>query len=303
MKLMSKSLTVPVFLAVFVASIAAVSVPQYRFLNPGNYPGAFETFPNGVSSTEISGYYLQPGGGTYGYLQTSKGFVTAQPVGSASSYLGGINLSGLAVGGFCQGSHCDGAPFAAHGYTYDSTTGSTTTIDYPGAMFTAAYGISSAGQIVGGFCPTDPVCPRDLFYVARHGFLDNNGVFTQLGFPGSEGTTAFGINKAGTIIGEYETRLLNHSFIYQNGVYTDLNYPGANWTIATGINDLGVVVGHYQDTLGNENGFMYCKGQWAQIFVKPGYPGLMGGINNANDLVGNWFNSSGAVPFLAVTKP
>jgi|SRR5579872_512108 len=281
---------------------AAVSVPHYVFLNPGNYPGAASTYASGVSLAQIVGYYIPAGGPvpSAAYIQTAEGFITAQPVGSASSYLRGINANGLAVGGFCQQPVCINA-FASHGYTYDSGTGVTTTIDFPGAMATAAYGINGSGEVVGGYCTTSNVCPNDLFLVATHGFLDNNGVFTQLDFPGAEGTTAFAINKAGVIVGEYETRLLNHSFLYQNGIYADLNYPRANWTVATGINDLGVVVGHYQDALGNLHGFMYYQGQWAQM-DKPGYTSAILGINNQNDLVGNYYTSTGTLPFLAVPK-
>ena len=283
-----------ILVCVAVAALAA-TVPHYIFSSAGNYPGAFETDPNGANLSQIVGYYV-PRGGSFvsaGYIETVKGFVTAQPAGSANSYLFSINSGGIAVGGYCEGSTCDGAPFGAHGYTYDSSTGATTTINYPGSQSTVAYGISDAGVIVGGFCPTRPLCPIGLALTSDHGFIDDNGVFTQLDFPGATETTAFGINNTGTVVGIYTNGVIQHGFIYQNGVYTDINFPGANWSEATGVNDLGVVVGHFQDASFNVNGFMYYKGQFAQINVQPGHTTAIWGINRRNDLVGTWLGARG----------
>ena len=253
--------------------------------------------------------FFPPGGpGSHGYVQTGASFLAAEPTGSYSSYLWAINDSGLAVGGFCQGDGhtCDSAPFAHHGYTYDFSTGATTTIDYPGAGTTAAYGINDSGVIVGGFCVQGVSgCPLDLFLGSSHAFMDDNGVFTQLDFPGADETTAFGINNSGAIVGVYEIHgqtTTVHGFLYQNGVYTDLNYPGANWTFANGINNAGVVVGYYQDTLDRVFGFMYYKGQWAQINARSGGATAILGINDHNDLVGTWSGFNGLHGIVGVPK-
>lgn len=290
--------------AALLTASAAISVPKYQFTQAGNYPGAALTNPNGANLGQIVGYYYQTGLGTFGYVQTGDSFVTAQPTGSADSYLWSINANGLAVGGFCQGSNCTGAPFAAHGYTYDSATGGTTTIDYPGATTTAAYGISDSGVVVGGWCVQGfSACPTNLFYVASHGFIDDNGAFTQLDYPGSDGTTAFGVNSGGTVVGTYSTFGSNgviHGFLYGNGTYTDLNFPGANWTEALGINDGGMVVGSYQDAEGFVFGFMYYSGQWAQINARSGGATSIIGINDHNDLVGTWSGFNGPHPIKGV---
>ncbi len=267
----------------------AVSVPHYVFTQ-ANYPGASLTNANGANLSQIVGYYTTPVGQTLGYIETGSSFITAQPAGSCSSYLFAINGNGVGAGGFYpHGAPACGAPFAAHGYTYEYATGAITTIDYPGAGSTAAYGINDSGVIVGGFCVQGVAgCPIDLTLGSSHAFMDDNGVFTQLDFPGAELTTAFGINNAGAIVGIYTTTAVEHSFIYQNGVYADLNYPGANWTIAQGINNAGVVVGYYQDTLDRVFGFMYYKGQWAQINARSGGSTAIIGISNHNDLVGTW---------------
>ena len=281
------------------SAIAGVSVPNYMFTQAGIYPGAALTNANGDNLTQIAGYYFPPSSASHGYVQTGASFITAEPPNSSSSYLWGINTSGLAAGGFCQGSSCDSAPFGAQGYTYDSTTGAITAIDFPGSMSTVAYGVSALGVVVGGFCPTNTLCPLNLFYIASHGFIDDNGTFTQLDYPGSDGTTAFGVNNTETVVGTYSTFGGNgviHGFLYQNGAYTDLNFPGANWTEATGINNSGVVVGYYQDSQGGVFGFMYYNGQWAQINARSGGTTNIFGINDHNDLVGTWSGPNGHNP-------
>lgn len=50
-----------------------------------------------------------------------------------------------------------------------------TSIDYPGAAQTIAYGISTAGEIVGEYGPDD--------YINTHGFLYSNGQFTTFDYP------------------------------------------------------------------------------------------------------------------------
>ncbi len=288
------------------ASIAlAVTFPSYVFTQAGIYPGSAQTYPSGASLTRIVGFYMQPGGGDYGYIQTGKTFMTAQPSGSLDSYLFSINANGLAVGGYCTpGANVCGALSGNHGYTYDYVTGATTDVDYPGAATTVAFGVNDSGMIVGGFCVHGTTgCPLDLFLGSSHAFMDGNSTFTQLDFPGADETTAFGINNGGAIVGVYEINgqaTTVHGFLYQNGTYTDLNYPGANWTEATGINNAGVVVGHYQDTLDRVFGFMYYNGQWAQINARSGGDTGISGINNRNDLVGTWSGFNGLHPIKGV---
>jgi probable HAF family extracellular repeat protein len=278
-------------------AVVCLSTPDYFFTYAGSYPGAAETFPNGLNARQTTGYYLQPGGGSFGYIQTNDSFITAQPSGSIDSYLFAVNSAGVAAGGYClAGAAVCGNLFGEHGYTYDYHTGATTSIDYPGAATTVAYGISDSGTIVGGFCDQDTSgCPLDLFLGSSHAFVDSNGTFSQLDFPGADETTAFAINNAGTVAGTYEingTTTTVHAFIYQNGQYTDINYPGANWSEAQGINDRGVVVGYYQDANLVVYGFMYSQGQFAQIAVM-GNSTAVTGINDHNDLVGTWTNSQG----------
>ncbi len=295
---------------VFVFSLSSsangATAPHYAFSYAGSYPGAAQTYPNGVNLTLIVGYYVSTAPATLGYIQSGRAFITAQPTGSLDSYLFSINSNNLAVGGFCYASDTGacGDLSAAHGYTYDYNSGATTIIDYPGAGTTAAYGINDQGVIVGGYCVIERTgCPLDLFLGSSHGFMDDNGVFTQLDFPGADETTAFGINDSGMVVGVYEQGLsIVHAFVLENGQYTDINYPGANWSEATAVNNLGVVVGYYQAANFVVNGFMYYKGQFATVNV-PGHSSAIAGINSKNDLVGTFTDSKGQnATFKAVPK-
>ena len=68
-----------------------------------------------------------------------------------------------------------------------------TTIDPPGAVVTAALGISPSGQIVGFYSDS----------TGEHGFLYDRGVFTPIDVPGASDTRAVGINPSGQIVGYY----------------------------------------------------------------------------------------------------
>lgn len=79
-----------------------------------------------------------------------------------------------------------------HGFQLSGTT--YTTIDYPGAVFTAAYGINNNGQIVGFYYGSDTI---------DHAFRDFSGVFSTVDYPGSSASALTGINDAGQVVGQW----------------------------------------------------------------------------------------------------
>jgi probable HAF family extracellular repeat protein len=282
--------------SVGVAIVGFASTIQYRFSPAGNFPGATYSIPLGDNLTQIVGYYLSPTK-LGAYIETSnKGappvFLGLGPPGSAGSYAFGINAHGVAVGGFCGLGGCN-ALAAQHGFTYNN--GAYTTIDYPqtGAT-TAAYGINDLGEIVGGFCAGPYPCPEGAFARTGHGFLDNQGVFTQLDYPGSQDTQADAINNAGVIVGAYDINETGpHGFLYQNGVFTNIDVPGGSFTYPTAINNKGVVAGYYQTPDFGTHGFVYHNG----TFTTVDHPGTtdtgLTGINDDDVIVGNWGASGG----------
>src|SRR5438128_205871 len=67
-------------------------------------------------------------------------------------------------------------------------------IDFPGATFTQAFGINAGGEVVGVY--------RDATG-KQHGFLRSGETFTSIDFPGAAATDARGIAPAGDIVGTY----------------------------------------------------------------------------------------------------
>ncbi len=237
------------------------------------------------------------------YVQTGKSFITAEPSGSKTAYLSGINIHGLAVGGYCP---LDCNPEAGqHGYTYNTRTGKTYSFDFPlkGAG-TAAYGINDFGVIVGGYCQDSLVCPQGPSNPASHGFVDDHGVFTTLDFPNAQATSAFAINDSGTIVGYY---LVNntgpHAFLYENGAFTTIDPPGAVIAEALSVNNSGKVAGLFTGSPGSVHGFVYYRGKFTQV-DKPGTNGTaVTGINDRSDLIGVWYPPIGfPIPFKAIPE-
>jgi probable HAF family extracellular repeat protein len=138
-----------------------------------------------------------------------------------------------------------------------------------------------------------------------------NYTFTTVDYPlGTLGTVAHGINQAGVIVGSY----VDHSgtergFLYysQGGGYEPLYLPIisdiANDTRAFGINTWDQIVGRYVDHRGTEHGFLDNNGPSFTVDDLLGTKGTQAnGINNgtynAGQIVGTYFDSSGAHGFL-----
>src|SRR6266545_3274488 len=82
-------------------------------------------------------------------------------------------------------------------------------------------------------------------------------IFTTLDVPGSTGgTTAFGINTSGQIVGAYGDGGGQHGFLLSGGSYTTLDVPGSTATAATGINASDQIVGIYQAGSSRNHGFL-----------------------------------------------
>jgi hypothetical protein len=76
------------------------------------------------------------------------------------------------------------APAGTGAFTYTFTT-----LDIPGAFFTAAWGINNAGQIVG--TGTFPIPGLPFPNATNRGFLYTGGSFSIIDVPSSQFTTAY----------------------------------------------------------------------------------------------------------------
>ncbi len=174
-------------------------------------PGARFTNPMGINdSGQIVGRYCDQC-----FFGIAKGFLysggTFQTIPNAPGALPGatdaegINNAGQIVGAFETG---DGR---VHGYLLSG--GAFTTIDFPGALGTYAFGINKSGQVVGMALYVSPT-----FFV--HGFLFSGGTFTIIDPPGAvqipyqDTTAAMGINDSGQIVGFYkDSTFKDHGYL------------------------------------------------------------------------------------------
>jgi probable HAF family extracellular repeat protein len=123
--------------------------------------------------------------------------------------------------------------------------------------------------------------------------------FTTIDVPGVTGTLAYGINKAGQIVGNYQNTVgsPNHGFLFDGSTFTTIDYPGAEvgseGTWLYGINDSGVIIGgHGPTSLGIPYGFVYSGGVFSSVDFSAAPGGALAttpyGINNAGQIVGEW---------------
>ena len=136
-----------------------------------------------------------------------------------------------------MGSYADPVTSIEHGFL--SSGGTFTTIDYPGATGTAAAGINTAGDIVGGWSATSTF----------HGFLLQGGAFTSIDFPLAHRTTAWGVSDTGEIAGFYEdSGGTTHGFVFSDGAFSTVDVAGARSTSLTRIRN-GMVTGSCTDAV------------------------------------------------------
>lgn len=202
-----------------------------------------------------------------------------------------------------------------------------TTIDFPGAKATQAWGISPRGVIVGFYVAPDssnhgfllsgnqyngvdyPGAALTLVngigsqddiageYALtstgpHHGFLLSKGKFTTIDYPGATTTSAIGTDGAGDIVGVYSpTDNSTHGFLFSSGKFAAIDYPGASSTVVNGMNDLGDVVGGYT-MAGVSHGFLLRQGQFATIDFAGAVFTTVTGTNPRGDLVGRYRDSA-----------
>jgi uncharacterized membrane protein len=168
-----------------------------------------------------------------------------------------------------------------------SRADSFTIIDAPVAnqQGTVAYSINNSGQISGYVFTASG---------STVGFIDQNGMFRTIVYPGAIATNLYGINNAGQVVGTflYVANVVSGGNVFQsgftlnNGVFTVVNpYPIGSFVNgqAFGINDLGQIVGP---------DFVFSSGQYTQT------SGPAFAINNAGVIVGNYFGALSGQSFV-----
>ena len=142
-----------------------------------------------------------------------------------------------------------------------------TTIDYPNAVSTQAWGINARGDIVGAYVDGTG---------RSHGYLRRDGDFTTIDYPGSVFTEGRGIGPGGDIVGVYrnageDPAVVLHGFMLtKKGAFVAVPDPPHISTVAQRILPDGTILGcrHDADQMGTMRGIVVSKdGSIAELDV------------------------------------
>jgi len=177
---------------------------------------------------------------------------------------------------------------ATHGFL--KSRGEYRSIDFPGASYTEANGISPRGDVIGDYAATLTGSGP------HHGFvLGRDGIYTTIDYPGATSTIARGMNSHGDILGTYTfADSVSHIFVMignqftANGQFTTIDDVPDATTGILGING-GEIVGVYISADKVAHGFVLSDGQFTTIDAPAGatYTNVTG-INSRGEIVGRY---------------
>jgi len=277
--------------SLLLLGVARPTHAQYSFTSL-DFPGGTLTTARGINNQgEIVGAYrITPP--RHALLIRSGNYIPLAPtsvLGTHFSEAWKTNDSGDVVGDFI------GDDGFTHGFLLNS--GGLTTLDFPGASDTIAFGINELGTVVGLW----DILDSDGNLIAEHGFIWKNGVFSEVDFPGAADTSVMGINAAGDLVGSWDSGLTSpiaHGYVFSNGKFASFDVPiaGATVTQPDDINALGHVVGLYSDVNGILHGFLIAGASFATIDFPGSVQTTVWGINSAGQIVGDYFLISPSAP-------
>ena len=133
--------------------------------------------------------------------------------------------------------------------------------------------VSYLQPVGGGTTPTQPISPAYRIVGSatvagvNRGFVYNGSTFTDIIYPGSTNTQAFGIDGS-NIVGRATVSGIVKGFLYNGSTFTDIIYPGATFTQARGINGSNIVGSVFLGGIYSD-GFLYDGSTFTDIV----YPG------------------------------
>ena len=206
-------------LALTLTALVASAFAQFTYTSI-DFPGGDVTTTRGINNSGdiVGAYRISPP--RHALLVRGGKFIPLAPttiLGSNFSEAYKTNDRGDVVGQYI------GDDGASHGFLL-SKKGVLTTIDFPTASDTIAYGINDSGTIVGSWDIVD----SNGNLIALHGFIWNNGSFSEVNFPGSASSDVFGINARGDLVGDWSdlNSPVGHGFVYSKGQFTSINNAG-----------------------------------------------------------------------------
>jgi len=122
---------------------------------------------------------------------------------------------------------------------YLSYNGELTPIVYNGVedVNPIAEAINNKGDLAG-----------NIYYGEPKGFYYDGETFTVIEYPGAKGTTVWGMNDKGQLVGSYTNSYQDFPFVYDNGIYQTVRYDynGSNTLRLNDINNEGNILGSYR---------------------------------------------------------
>jgi len=283
-------------LAVLVLTVAPCFA-QYKFTKV-DFPGAPQTNLFAINNKrQYVGASIDASGTNHAIYFDGNTLSLLNPsgvVGTNFSFALSLNLRGDIVGGYLDASD------HSHGFLYNE--GNVTTIDFPGALGTFAFGINDLREIIGIYSDSAKV---------QHAFSLHNGVFKTTDLAGGIGTVPFSINDAGEVVGQYTTvaNTIGHGYFEaSNGEFLSYDASAAppNSTFFISINNLGQIVGTWVDANNLNHNFLLSLGTFRNFNVPKSYGATQVSaqtINDPGDIIG-WFADAQGIQhgFLAVRK-
>lgn len=159
---------------------------------------------------------------------------------------------------------------------------------------TRGRGINDLGVVVGDYFGNN----------AYHGFILENGTFTDYNISEDVSTDLFGINNAGDLSGGFGSAIQrNEGFIDIQGVVTAFAVPGNTATYALGINNSDSVVGE-GDSNFVAHGFLRRNGRLLYPIDFPGsISTILNSINDNGWMVGSYNDSAGVTHGFVMIPP
>ncbi len=135
--------------------------------------------------------------------------------------------------------------------------------------------INASGTIVGGYFKTGAAL--------RHCWIFDGKTKTKTALkdPDAHGVTeCWGINDAGTIVGDYNDKSgILHGYVESGGTFTTIDPPGTTKTIVYGVSNAGLMGGYFLDASGTQHGFLYDGTTYTTVDVKKDTNALVFGLN------------------------